>query len=80
MIITGNSKVLYGHVVGIIMLAIDDIDSIKADVLVMDSQLLNFDLFNRMDIIKILDGVNFNKFNEAIFSMMPLHCNQSRRT
>lgn len=40
----------------------------KADVLVVDSHPLSFDLPTGMDVIKMLDGVSINKSYEAIFS------------
>lgn len=36
------------------MLTVDDLGPVKADVLVMDSQLLSFNLLVGMDIIKML--------------------------
>lgn len=41
--LTVDGKDLHRHGVGIIMLAVDDFDPVKADVLVVDSQLLGFD-------------------------------------
>lgn len=42
-ILTVDGKVLHRHGVGIIMLAVDDMDPVKAYVVVADSQLLGFD-------------------------------------
>lgn len=56
--------------VGTIILAVDDMDSTKADVLVMDSQPLGFDQLIGMDVIKMLGGISINKSGETIFSRM----------
>lgn len=69
-ILTANSKVLHGHGVGTIMLAVDDMDSVKADVLVRDSQQLGSDLLIGMNLIKMHGGVSISKSGEAIFSTM----------
>lgn len=49
-------------------------DRMKADVLVVDSQLLSFNLFIGMDVIKMLGGVSINKFSENISKMNPFIC------
>lgn len=53
-ILTADSKVLHGHSFGMITLAVDDMDPVKADVLVVYSQLLDFNLLIGMDVIKML--------------------------
>ena len=56
--------------VGAIMLAVDNVSPMKADALVMDSSLLDFDLLIGMDIIKMLGGFCINQSGGAIFSRM----------
>lgn len=69
-ILTTDSKVLHGHGIGTIVLAVDDMDSVKTDVLVMDSQQLGSDLLIGMDLIKMQGGVSISKSGEVIFSRM----------
>lgn len=68
--LTADGKCFYGRGVGIITLAADDMNPAKADVLIVDSQLLRFDLIVGMYIIKMLGGVRINKFGKDIFSRM----------
>lgn len=68
--LTADGKCFYGLGVGIITLAADDMNPAKADVLIVDSQLLRFDLIVGVYIIKMLGGVRINKFGKDIFSRM----------
>lgn len=70
-ILIADSKVLHRSSVGTTTLALDDIDPAKADALVIDSQLLGFDLLIGMDVIKMLGGVSITESGEAI-------CDQNR--
>lgn len=70
---TADNKILHGWGIGSITLAIDNTNPVKADVLDMNSSLLDFNMLIKMYILKMLVGVNINQSNEAIF--MCLHCN-----
>ena len=50
------------------MLAVDNVSPVKADVLVMDSLLLGFDMLIGMDIIRMLGGIYIDQSGDAIFS------------
>ena len=65
---TADAKILPVYKVGTIKLAVDHKNPMEADVLVVDSQLLGFDLLIGIDTIKMLGEVNISKFGEAIFS------------
>ena len=54
--------------VSTIMLAVDNVRSMKADVLVIDSPLLGFDMLLEMDIIRMLGGVRINHSGDITFS------------
>ena len=49
-------------------LAVDIVSLMKADVLIMDSPLLGFNMLIRMDIIRMLGGVHINQSGNANFS------------
>ena len=65
---TANDEIIHGCSIGTIMLAGNNLNPIKADALVMDNQLLAFDMLLGMEIIKILCGVGINQSGEAIFN------------
>ena len=78
-ILTVNSEIPHSDCIGTIMLAVDKIRPIKADVLVMDSLLLDFSMLIRMDIITMLSGVRISQSNNATFSKMELYANAAIR-
>ena len=49
-----NGKTLHGNGIGTITLAVDNVSPVKADVLVVNSSLLGFDMLIGMDIIRML--------------------------
>ena len=51
-----------------IVLTINNLNPIWTDVLVVDSQLLGFDMLFGMDIMKILGGISIIQSSEAIFN------------
>ena len=67
-IMTTNDEIIHSHGIGTIMLAINNLNPIRADVLVVDRWLLSFDMLLGMDIIKILGRVSINQSGEAIFN------------
>ena len=67
-IMTANGEIIHGRGVGTIMVAVNNLNPIRADVLVMDSQLLSSDMLLGMDVIKILGGVSIDQSGEAIFN------------
>lgn len=69
-IMTADSEILHCQGIGTIMLVIDNVNSMKADVLVLDSPRLGFDMLTGMDITKMLGGVNHH--GEGNFSRMEL--------
>ena len=56
-VLTVDGKTLPGDGVGTIMLAVDNISPVKADVLVVKSSLFGFNMLIGMDIIRMLGGV-----------------------
>ena len=67
-----NDEIIPSHGIGTSMLAVDNLKPIRADVLVVESHLLHFDMLLEMDIIKILGGVSINQSGEAIFNRTDL--------
>ena len=67
-VMTVDGKTLRGNGIGTVTLAEDNVSPVKADVLVVDSSLLGFDMLIGMDIIKIFDRVCINHSGDAIFS------------
>lgn len=65
-IITADGEILHSQGIGTIILVIDNVNSMKADVLVLESLLLGFDMLIGMDINKMLGGVNH--YGEGNFS------------
>lgn len=65
-IMIADGEIFHGHAIGTITLAIDNLNLLKADVLVMNSPLLGFNMLIGMDIIKMLGGVSTNQSGEAI--------------
>ena len=60
-VLTDDGKTLRGNGIGTIMLTVDNVSPMKADVLVVDSSLLGFNMLIGMDIIKMLGGVHINQ-------------------
>ena len=67
-----GGKILHGYGVGTITLTRDHMNTMESDDLITDSQPLGVDLFIGMDIMKMLGGVNINKFGKGILSRMNL--------
>ena len=66
--VTVNGEIIFVHSIGIIMLAVNNLNPIKADVLFAVSQVLDVDMLLGMDIIKIQGRVSINQSSEAIFN------------
>ena len=77
-VLTVDGKTLPGNGVGTIMLAVDNISPVKADVLVVKSSLFGFDMLIGMDIIRMLGGVQWCYLLKD--RAMCLHRNQNRGT
>ena len=67
-VLTVDGKTLRGNGIGTITLAVDNVSPVKADVLVVNSSLLGFDMLIGMDIIRMLGGVHTDQSDDAIFS------------
>ena len=67
-----NGEILHDDGVSTIMLAVDNVSLVKADVLVIDSLLSGFDMLVRMGIIRMLGRVHINQSGNATFSRMKL--------
>ena len=67
-VLTADGKRLASHGVGSVTLEVANRDPLKTDVLIVDSQLLGFDLLLGIDIIKALGGVRIDGRGEAHFS------------
>ena len=67
-VLTVNSKTLCSNGIGTIMLAVDNVSPVKADMLVVNSLLLGFDMVIGMDIIRMFGGVHIDQSSDAIFS------------
>ena len=72
-VLTVDGKTFHSNDIGTIMLAADNISSVKADVLVVNSSLLGFDMLLGMDIIRMLGGVCIDQSGNVIFSRARLH-------
>ena len=79
-VLTVDGKTLRSNGIGTITLAVDNVSPVKADVLVVNSSLLGFDMLISMDIIRMLGGVHIEQFSDAIFFMTELCCDQNRGT
>ena len=55
-IMTTNDEIIHSYGIATIMLAVDNLNPIRTDVLVVNSQLLGFDMLLGMNIIKILES------------------------
>ena len=71
-VLTVDGKTLHSNGIGTITLAVDNVSPVKADVLVVDSLLLGFDMLISMNIIKMLGKVCINQSSDAIFSRTEL--------
>ena len=71
--LTVDGKPLCGNSIGTIMLAVDSISPVKADVLSMKSLLFGFNMLIGMDIIRMLGGVHIDLSCVAIFSRTEPH-------
>ena len=67
-VLTVDSKTLCGNGIGTVTLTVDNVSPVKADVLVVDSLLLGFDILIGIDIIRMLGGVCIDQSSDAIFS------------
>ena len=72
-ILTVDGKTLRGNSIGTITLAVDNVSPVKADVLVVNSSLLGFDMLIGMDIIRMLGGVHIDQSGDDIFSRTEPH-------
>ena len=74
-VLTVDGMTLRSNVIGTILLAVNNINPVKAVVLVVDSSLLSFDIVIDMDIIRMLGGVCIDQSGDAIFSRIePCAC------
>ena len=71
-VLTVDGKILDGNGIRTIMPAVDNVSPMKANVLVVDSSLLSFNMVISMDIIKMLGRVHINQSSDAIFPRMEL--------
>ena len=72
-VLTVDDKTLRGNGIRTIMLAVDDVSPVKADVLVVNSSLWGFDMLIGMDVIRMLGGVHIDQSGDAIFSWTEPH-------
>ena len=72
-VLTVDGKTLRSNGVGTITLAVYNIRLVKADVLIVNSSLLGFDMLIGMDIIRMLGGVHIDQSGDAIFSRTEPH-------
>lgn len=69
-IMTADGEIFHRHGIGTITLATDNINPLKADVLVMNSLPIGFNMLIKMDVIKMLGRVSTNQSSEAISCRM----------
>ena len=72
-VLTVDGKTLRSNGIGTIMLAADNVSPVKADVLVVNSSLLGFDMLLGKDIIRMLGGVHTDQSSNVIFSWTGPH-------
>ena len=72
-VLTVDGKTLHSNGIGTITLAADNVSPVKADVLVVNTSLLSFDMLLGMDIIRMLHGVRINQSSNVIFSRTGTH-------
>ena len=72
-VLTVDGKTLRSNDIGTITLAADNESPVKADVLVVNSSLLGFNMQFGMDIIRMLGGVRIDQFGNVIFSRTGPH-------
>ena len=78
-VLTVDCKTLRSNGIRTITLAGDNISSVKADVLVVNSPLLGFDMQLGMDIIRMLGGVRIDQSGNVIFSRTGPHAGAAIR-
>ena len=72
-VLTVDGKTLRSNGIGTITLAADNVSPVKADVKVVNSSLLGFDMLLGMDIIRMLGGVRIDQSGNVIFSRTGSH-------
>ena len=72
-VLTVDGKTLRSNGFGTITLAADNVSPVEADVLVVNSSLLGFDMLLGMDIIRMLGGVRIDQSGNVIFSRTGPH-------
>ena len=72
-VLTVDGKTLRCNGIGTITLAADNVSPVKANVLVVNSSLLSFDMLLGMDIIRLLGGVRIDQSGNVIFSRTGPH-------
>ena len=72
-VLTLDGKTLRSNGIGTITLAADNVSPVKAEVLVVNSSLLGFDMLLGMDIIRMLGGVRIAQSGNVIFSRTGPH-------
>ena len=72
-VLTVDGKTLRSNGIGTITLEADNVSPVKADVLVVNSSLLGFDMLLGMDIIRMLSGVRIDQSGNVIFSRTGSH-------
>ena len=72
-VLTVDGKTFRSNGIGTITLTADNVSPVKADVLVVNSSLLGFDMLLGMDIIRMLGGVRIDQPDNVIFSRTGPH-------
>ena len=72
-VLTVDGKTLRSNSIRTITLAADNVSPVKADVLLVNSSLLGFDMLFGMDIIRMLGGVRIDQSGNVIFSRTGPH-------
>ena len=70
-VLTLDGKTLHSNYIGTITLAVGNVSPVKADVLVVDSSLWDFDIIIGMDIIRMLGGVRIDQSGSKGQSRVP---------